>query len=212
MELAVISTPGSHREVAFDARATAFAILDKLDRGVVLMDGRAMVLHTNRAAVSILARKVGLVLSSGRLRFSRTDHQSRLESYLANKSGTSTDPLMLRMEATTPSAACRVLISPIRPSRDGTVDAAEHIVFVHEPETDKRPLPASLLKNLYELTPGEARLANELYSGRSVGEAANRLGITTNTARSVLKNVFLKCGISSQAELLQMLSLGPRTI
>ena len=43
-------------------------------------------------------------------------------------------------------------------------------------------------------------------SGVAVGEASKKLGITEETARSVLKHVFSKTGVSRQSELVALLS------
>jgi DNA-binding CsgD family transcriptional regulator len=54
-------------------------------------------------------------------------------------------------------------------------------------------------------------LTAELFEGYALEEAGHRLGIALSTARTHLKHVFAKCEVQSQAELLQLLALGPRT-
>jgi DNA-binding CsgD family transcriptional regulator len=83
---------------------------------------------------------------------------------------------------------------------------------VHEPLGKQRPVPTQVLRGLYDLTAAEARLANALYMGQSLQSAAGTGGISHNTAKTVLKRVFVKCEVGTQAELLQLLSLGPRTL
>jgi DNA-binding CsgD family transcriptional regulator len=64
------------------------------------------------------------------------------------------------------------------------------------------------MRQLYGLTPAEARVANLLLEGLEVREAAERLGITLETARFHLKRVLAKTGTRRQTELLRlMLSL-----
>ena len=53
---------------------------------------------------------------------------------------------------------------------------------------------------------------NALFVGMSLRTAAGQAGITLNTAKSTLKKVFAKCAVGSQAGLLQLLALGPRTL
>ncbi len=90
--------------------------------------------------------------------------------------------------------------------------AAGYCVFIYEPSGGHRPVPAVVLQQLYGLTTAEARLANELFGGRSLVESAQAAGISVNTAKSVLKRIFTKCAVSSQSELVLLLSLGPRTL
>ena len=75
--------------------------------------------------------------------------------------------------------------------------AAQLVLF----STPAAVLSADLLLGLFGLTPAEARLAMAVGAGRGVEQAAVALGITVNTARSTLKLVFDKLGVSRQAEL-----------
>jgi DNA-binding CsgD family transcriptional regulator len=65
---------------------------------------------------------------------------------------------------------------------------------------------AALLHGLFDLTPAEARLAAQVGSGLSPRESAEKLGITEETARTVLKRVFSKTGVSRQSELAALLT------
>jgi DNA-binding CsgD family transcriptional regulator len=65
--------------------------------------------------------------------------------------------------------------------------------------------PASLDRQ-FGLTPAERRLAIEVASGVSLRESADRLGIAYHTARTQLKAVFGKTGVSRQAELVALLA------
>ena len=58
-----------------------------------------------------------------------------------------------------------------------------------------------LLRCHFGLTPAEARLALRLVAGETLRSAAAKLGITYETARTQLKNIFNKTGTSRQAEL-----------
>jgi DNA-binding CsgD family transcriptional regulator len=64
------------------------------------------------------------------------------------------------------------------------------------------------MRQLYGLTPAEARVANLLLEGAEVREAAGRIGITLETCRFHIKRVLAKTETHRQAELLWlMLSL-----
>ena len=54
-------------------------------------------------------------------------------------------------------------------------------------------------------TPAEARLADALAGGASVREAATKLGVTYETARTHLKRLLSKTGARRQAELVRIL-------
>jgi DNA-binding CsgD family transcriptional regulator len=58
-----------------------------------------------------------------------------------------------------------------------------------------------LLRCHFGLTPAEARLALHLVAGETLRSAEAKLGITYETARTHLKNIFDKTGTCRQAEL-----------
>ena len=68
--------------------------------------------------------------------------------------------------------------------------------------------PEQLLRAMYALTAAEARLAACVAQGFGVNEAAARLGITRNTARTQLKAVFAKLGVDRQAGVVRLLTSG----
>ena len=64
----------------------------------------------------------------------------------------------------------------------------------------------SLTANIHGLTLGEARVASLVGVGRSPREAADTLGISEETARTVLKRVYAKTNISKQSQLAVLLT------
>ena len=117
----------------------------------------------------------------------------------------------MRVDGSRHRAPYRVLVSPLKP-RSGHRGHGAYCVFIYEPNGGQRPLPLQVLKHLYGLTAAEARLTNQLFVGKSLADSAGGLGVSLNTAKSLLKRIFAKCAVGSQGELLQLLSLGPRTL
>jgi DNA-binding CsgD family transcriptional regulator len=64
-----------------------------------------------------------------------------------------------------------------------------------------------ILRQLYNLTSAEAKLAMAVSNGFNIDEAAEQLQITTNTARSHLKKVFLKTHTHRQGEMVRLVAL-----
>ena len=65
------------------------------------------------------------------------------------------------------------------------------------------------LRTFYGLTPAEAELTALLSRGLSLDEAADRRGVSRNTARGQLKRIFAKTRTNRQAELVRMVLQGP---
>lgn len=62
------------------------------------------------------------------------------------------------------------------------------------------------MRDLLGLTLAEARVAALVGSGLPPRDASSRLGITEETARTALKRVFQKTGVSRQSELTRLLA------
>ena len=187
------------REVA------ALATLDKFSRGILLLDCDGRVIFANRSAQAMVARKDGLGLLGTRLRFRCESTQAALESFVAGEESSGCESVVLRTTGRSHSATYRVLVSRLE-------HGAGYSVFVYEPNGGQKPLPVDVLRRLYGLTPAEAKLTNELFTGKTLAEAAQARGISINTAKYTLKSVFSKCEVKSRSELLLLLSLGPRTL
>lgn len=79
------------------------------------------------------------------------------------------------------------------------------LLLLTDPMRDQRGHPSAGLQIL-GLTPGEARIAALVGSGRRVRDAASELGITESTARSALKVAYEKLRICKQSELAKIVA------
>jgi DNA-binding CsgD family transcriptional regulator len=69
------------------------------------------------------------------------------------------------------------------------------------------PIPhTDLLGGLFDLSPAEDRVARALMGGMSVQDCAQAFGVSQETVRAQLKNIFAKTATSRQTELLQLLA------
>ena len=83
--------------------------------------------------------------------------------------------------------------------------AATTIIIVTTVGTPGPP-NLSVISGLFDLTRAEARVAQELASGRSSDEAATALNLSTNTVKTHMKAIFRKTGVKRQSELMALLS------
>lgn len=84
-------------------------------------------------------------------------------------------------------------------------DRATQLLFATPMERRDMVDPA-VIRDMFDLSLGEARLASLVGGGLDIREVAGRLGIAEGTARIVLKRVFRKLGINRQAQLVLQLS------
>jgi DNA-binding CsgD family transcriptional regulator len=63
---------------------------------------------------------------------------------------------------------------------------------------------ADALAAAFGLTPAETKVVASLFAGRTLDETATTLGITRPTVKTHLEHIFLKTGVTRQAELMRL--------
>lgn len=184
-------------------------ILDKLDRGVVLLDARGRVLDANSLAARVLEAGDGMALRSGRFAFADAALDLRLSRMIAQYGGGAaggTAAIAARVSRSG-GASYRVVVTPV--PRDADERDVAFVALIYAPD-EQREISTDVLRELYALTPAQAQVARSLFSGRSVEESAAALNLSLNTVRTHLKQIFTRCEVQSQAELLHLLAQGPQ--
>jgi DNA-binding CsgD family transcriptional regulator len=185
--------------------------LSRVGIGVFALDALGRVVFSNPVGQSLLGDGLSIVDERLRVRGSNTDVE--IEAAIATVvRGARPDmaadpkPLMVHRARSHRPLILYVLpvIGPLAPD-DRLLSQARAIVLVMDPKSDDPPDPA-LVRDVLGITLGEARVAALIGSGLAPRAAAEKLGITEETARTVLKRVFSKVGVSRQSELVALLT------
>ncbi len=96
-------------------------------------------------------------------------------------------------------------VVPLRRAARDIFTSASAILLVAIPGNRAAP-GVELIAALLDLTPAEARLAHALATGQSLAQAARAMGTMPSTARTHLKRIFAKTGMSRQSDLLSLLA------
>jgi DNA-binding CsgD family transcriptional regulator len=124
---------------------------------------------------------------------------------LARQSGNN-EPASVIIEPADIGPALTLYVLPVTAESAASHDMltrARAIVLMVDCRGDAPPDP-TLVRDILGLTLGEARVAALVGSGVAPKAAAERLGIAESTARTVLKRVFAKAGVSRQSELVAL--------
>jgi DNA-binding CsgD family transcriptional regulator len=100
-------------------------------------------------------------------------------------------------------AVCYML--PINGSAARSARGAASVALFISTHAHAAPAPAAVVATIFGLTSAEARFACALQSSEALGVAADRLGISANTAKTHLKRVYEKTGTSRRSELHELI-------
>lgn len=205
---------GHELGAAAAARQALTDALDRLPRGVLLLDARLAVKFANVYAEEVLAAGDGLRLDRDGLQASHPADSIALRALVAGAAhpaagGPRSAGGYLAVRRASLRRPLELLVTPLTPEL-ATVAPGRAVaaVFLVDPER-RLKLPHEALRQFYGLTPAEARLASLLVEGIGLPEAAGQLGISRETAKSVLRVIFAKTDTRRQAELVRRLLTGP---
>lgn len=184
--------------------------LEAVSAAAFLVCGTGTVLHMNKLATELVNGGDGLRLDGRLLTALHATENARLGLSIAGavregRKGTQVAPGgALKISRRGGQCPLRVAVLPVPEKSRMMVGRPCCLVFVSDPAASPKSRGA-ILRALYALTPAEARLADLLLEGLAVGEAANRMRVTLETARFQLKRVQAKTGVHRQSELMRLM-------
>jgi len=196
---------------ASDLLAAGLEALDFLNLGVVVTDESRAVLLANRTAEQILIERDGIELSAeGVLTDTRGACNPPLGSIIRHVAGahrstaSTTSSCVLAIRRGSGRRQLTLVVRPVDESSSSIQKDKRVLVFLLDPE---RPTLTTEdgLRNLFELTTSEAKLATFLMSGQRLEDCCDHLDIRASTARMHLGNIFAKTRVQRQGQLVALL-------
>jgi DNA-binding CsgD family transcriptional regulator len=198
-------------------------VLHCLPQPALMVDHTLSLLAANAAAWRLLASGCALMTRDGLLLCAKGAPQSRLgaavEALLTNPPrGEPLSPCppssLLRLNPPyDPSRALILQLFALRRKgpRDGRAATGVALVLVHDLSARPVPDPAAVAQ-VFNLTPGEWRVARQLATGASAQSIAREHGVALSTVRSQIRTLFDKVGVKRQAELVATLAALPARV
>jgi DNA-binding CsgD family transcriptional regulator len=188
-------------------RAAHEALWNRLNCGVILLREDGRTLWSNAKADAILAAGDGLQSRAGVLSAATPAETAELGRLIANaalcanaRRGAPGGTLALSRPGK--SRKLSVFVAPFRSEQHVIARAPSVVVLVNDPDPPQEA--QHLFARCYGLTPREAALTRLLAKGCGLRDAADRLGMSSATARSHLRQVFAKTDTHRQAELVSL--------
>jgi DNA-binding CsgD family transcriptional regulator len=180
--------------------------LERVGYAALVLDNNGQMVLINASAESMLGGD--LTLSADRLH--ARDHESdrRLQTLIDR----AVAPRALEAQVPSPEFVRRFEGRPFMveamPASGALRDVFRRIAaLVVITDLNARPrAPDCLIREAFGLTAAEARLAATLASGEDLRKAAERLGVTRETARGHLKSIFSKTEVNRQSELTALIA------
>lgn len=190
-----------------EAEATSLTLgiaLSRLRVGAIIVDLNWRIIFANAAAIALVGGNPASTTWWPNPHTSVRVPLARELGKALHEAETSIPVVIARDHPASPLIAYALPVRQTSFSAEAFVGARALVLLIdQEPDT---PADPSLVRDLLDLTLGEARVASLIGAGTSPRDAAAALGITEETTRTVLKRVYSKVGISRQSELTVVLA------
>jgi DNA-binding CsgD family transcriptional regulator/PAS domain-containing protein len=185
---------------------------ERSPHGLFILGSGGRVRHVNATGQAILARSKGLQVTGGQLAGATPDATGRLRRMVAAAAVTGVARAGGSMALPQPDGLrpLSVIVAPLRAEHaQALLDGPAVMVCVTDLDAQVS-LPEQRLRELFDLTPAEARVAITLFEGFDPRITAEKLKISVWTVRRHLAQIFDKTRTGSQVELarLMMRTLG----
>jgi DNA-binding CsgD family transcriptional regulator/PAS domain-containing protein len=204
-----------HRRLsaAEQGRALTLEMLERLALGIIIVDANARVAFANPVAQRTLKLARDLTVARGALRLRNQVPQRQFEKLIRDAAWTSIG------RATSPGGVVAVprpeglplslLISPYRAplASDQQAHGTALIVFA-DPEA-RQVIPERILATMLGVSPAEGRIVAALMAGEGLTEYADRVGISKNTVKTQMRQIFNKTGYNRHSEIVRAVSANP---
>lgn len=176
--------------------------------GTIIVDARGQLLYADEAAEKLFASRSGVGIVGEGIRLATDRDDARLSAAITACVDTRPDtPAGQRIHqkgnSSRPSLTIDVL--PFRGTTTPIGAPCTAVMLLIEQSDSARNEQIARLRRRFGFTPAEAKLALEMLKGDGRAAAAERCGISINTARTQLTQIFQKANVKRQAELIKVL-------
>jgi DNA-binding CsgD family transcriptional regulator len=178
--------------------------IEVMNAAIACVDLSGKILYANDPAEKLLENSGFFQLGPEReLRSVVPAETKSFKAFLQDVASASDDaPARSVFRFSHPEISEPIVVSAVR-----TEGSASHVsLIIADPRRKAITSPEEIAVAL-NLTRSESRVVFGLVSGGSVDEAAETAGVSISSARTYLKNVFAKTGVSRQAELVRLVLL-----
>lgn len=179
-------------------------ILDCVPVCVIRLDRNGAVTDLNTAALHIAQGRDGLTITTSGVHAVNEADEARLQKSIAeataHRGSGYAKCLRIGRRHGTPYG---VVVTSIKHQRLASHDRTSCVLYVNDPDM-QRPVTPEAVASVLGLTPAQARIVSSLAMAVPLSEAAAKMGITVNTARTLLARAMARTGTSSQVGIVRL--------
>ena len=182
--------------------------LETMTTAALVVDRGNTIVFANRAARTVLSEADGISDRGGMLTLAQTSSNQRLQrsigKALQDRIVTNASDSLVVSPRPSGKRPYSIVVGPLRPTAESSLGHKNYVlVYITDPEAQPRGI-ADVMSLAYDLTPAEGALVAALVDGKSVLDYAETEGVSKNTVRWHLKQVFAKTETRSQSELVRL--------
>ncbi|MDB5971967.1 MAG: helix-turn-helix transcriptional regulator [Hydrocarboniphaga sp.] len=193
-------------------RAMFAGAVNRMQLGTISIDQNGNIIESNQEARRILGEKDGIWLSGNTLCVESAQESRQLQQMIRHcvtDAGAADGPGVVEaLSVSRPSGRAKLGILvraiPMGPFSESKQRPAAAL-FIRDPEASAVQPSQELVRRLFGLTRMEASLALLLTEGLTLDEAAEKMNVRRNTARTHLRSIFCKTGVTRQTMLVRLL-------
>lgn len=216
-----------HLGKATEIQSATVEALDCLYTSVFLVDAGARVKHANASGHTALAKGDGIAINrEGRLVVADRKGAETLTRLIAGANASATrghrrwSPSSAQVAAggtlalSRPSGAppYSLLVAPLRRSTflgmTVTSRTVSSVIFMADPDR-RQPIDQKNVADAYRLTSAEANLVAHLIAGQDLHHAAQLMGMSVNSVKTLLQRSFDRTQTRRQSDLINLILRGP---
>lgn len=207
------------REVIDAAHSYGSLLLDSFDImniGLMLLNQRGSIIELNKTANRIINANDGLSIKSKRIRCHLEQSQKLLDNLISSGCSSQNirvkEPINIPRLSSSPPYQIQVIQTNNRPLSSFIETGVISMLIIQDPKF-KTEIPRDSIRSYFNLTERETDIAELLLSGLKAKNIASKLGLSYESTRWYIKQIYIKTNTSSQNELIiKLISTFPTNI
>ncbi|THD63454.1 hypothetical protein [Phenylobacterium sp.] len=187
----------------------AASVFDGSPHGLFLLDAEGRVKRVNPAGEALARAGAGVAIIGGRLSATAAEAANRLAALIgaaaSRDTARRTGGSMALASPTLPTPLS-VTVAPVRAGTAPLFASGRTVIVCVTDLGASIALSEQKLRDLFALTPAEAKVSAALFKDADPKKAAARLGISSRTLQVHLGHIFEKTGTNRQSELMRLMT------